>query len=264
MTNEEFYGEEYRSMKAAERQLLEEIARYGGYEEQKRCRKVIEYCRSRIKSPESMTEKLRKRGLPVTREAALTKVHDAVGIRVICPFFDDIYRTAEWLKGRKDFEILEVKDYIAHPKESGYRSYHIILRLKDGPGQGVTAEVQIRTIALDFWASLEHRLKYKRSVDSGDLICRELKRCADEIASLDLAMQTIKDMISEDISGRNARRRSKYDAVALRPAELRLAEPRGVELRSAGAVRQRNNTSSFNRRDARCFNPQAPSVSGTD
>ncbi len=200
MTYEEFYGDAYKQMKAAELQVLEAIAQYSGLDEQQRGRRSIEYCRSRIKSPESMTEKLKKRGLPVTREAALTEVHDAVGVRIICPFFDDIYRTAEWLKSREDFEILEVKDYITYPKESGYRSYHIIFRSLEGAGKGITVELQIRTIALDFWASLEHQLKYKKEVDHDEIICRALRRCADEIASVDLSMQAIKDLISGSVA----------------------------------------------------------------
>ena len=197
MTYEEFYGEEYRRLKAAELQVLEAIAQYSGRDEQRRGERSIEYCRSRIKSPESMMQKLKKRGLPVTREAALTEVHDAVGIRVICSFFDDVYRTAEWLKSREDFEILEVKDYIAYPKESGYRSYHIIFRILQGAGQGTVVELQIRTIALDFWASLEHELKYKKDVENDEMIGRALRKCADEIASVDLSMQTIRDRLSE-------------------------------------------------------------------
>ena len=200
MTYEEFYKDAYGKMKAAEMQVLETIAQYSGRDEQQRGQRSIEYCRSRIKSPESMEAKLKKRGLPVTLKAALTEVHDAVGVRVICPFFDDIYRTAEWTKGREDFEILEIKDYIAYPKDSGYRSYHIIFRILEGPGKGVTVELQIRTIALDFWASLEHQLKYKKEVDHDELICRALKQCADEIASVDLSMQTIRDLISGSVA----------------------------------------------------------------
>lgn len=156
------------------------------------------YCTSRIKSPESMKNKLKKRGCPQTCESALSNVRDAIGVRAVCSFFDDVFALARWLCERPEFKVLNQKDYISYPKPNGYRSYHLILQLLDGPGAGLFVEIQLRTIAIDFWASLEHQLKYKHSITHENLIRDELKRCADEIASIDLSMQTIRDLIEND------------------------------------------------------------------
>lgn len=112
----------------------------------------------------------------------------------VCAFTDDVYRVASWLSARPEIRVKTVKDYIATPKPNGYRSYHLILTLTDGPGAWMTAEVQLRTIAADFWAALEHQMKYKHTVKHE----HELKRCADEIASVDLSMQTIWELLSEN------------------------------------------------------------------
>lgn len=158
------------------------------------------YCTSRIKSPESMKNKLKKHGYPLTCESALTNVRDAIGIRAICSFSDDVFALARWLCERLEFNVINQKDYISYPKPNGYRSYHLILHLVDGPGGGLFAEIQLRTIAIDFWASLEHQLKYKHEITHEALIRSELKRCADEIASIDLSMQTIRDLIDDNFS----------------------------------------------------------------
>ena len=133
-----------------------------------------------------MCRKLAQRGQPQTRQAALTRVRDAVGVRVICGFQDDVYQVARWLEDQAAFSVLETKDYISYPKENGYRSYHLILGLRAG----------LRTIAIDFWASLEHQLKYKRQVPHARLVREELRRCADEIASVDLSMETIRELLA--------------------------------------------------------------------
>lgn len=156
----------------------------------------ILYIKTRIKTPESMMEKLKKRGLTEDSHTALANTHDAIGIRVICSFVENVYSIAGWLEQRKDIQILEKKDYIAYPKPNGYRSLHLIIQFKENHLKGITAEIQIRTIAIDFWAALEHQMKYKRNVEHEETIRRELKRCADEIASVDLSMQTIRDIIS--------------------------------------------------------------------
>jgi putative GTP pyrophosphokinase len=160
----------------------------------------IEHCKARIKSAESMKEKLVRRNLPVTVESAINKIHDAAGIRVICTFLDDIYWVVNMLKNQQDIKIISEKDYIHSPKPNGYRSYHIILQVPLHLEYGIQmifCEVQIRTIAMDCWASLEHRMKYKKHVLNQEMVIRELKRCADEIASTDLNLQTICDMIKE-------------------------------------------------------------------
>ena len=160
----------------------------------------IEYITSRVKTEESMKEKLKRKNLPVNLENALTKVYDAAGIRIICAYIDDVYAVVKMLKKFKDLKLLEEKDYIKNPKSNGYRSYHIIFQVPldiAGEVHPVNIEIQIRTIAMDFWASLEHQMKYKKDVKNQKLIVEELKRCADEIATTDINMLTIRNMINE-------------------------------------------------------------------
>lgn len=161
-------------------------------------RDPVEHCKGRIKSAESMMEKLSKKGLPVTAEAALTEVYDAVGIRIVCQFVDDVYQMVDILKRQEDIEIIKEKDYIANPKENGYRSYHLIVSIPvhlPDCTRNLYAEIQLRTIAMDCWAALEHELRYKKTVANPELLAEELKRCSDEMASTDLTMQTIRRML---------------------------------------------------------------------
>ena len=154
----------------------------------------IEHCKARIKTPESARAKLRRAGLPEDGAAALKALHDVVGVRLVCTFPDSVYQVAAAL--RAEYPSAEVRDYIRSPKPNGYRSYHMLLRFPaHGRGPAVTAEVQLRTIAMDCWASLEHQLKYKRHIRNQELIVGELRRCADELASADLRMQTIHELI---------------------------------------------------------------------
>ena len=162
-------------------------------------RDPIEYITSRIKSEKSMKEKLERKNLPVTLEAALNKIFDAVGIRIICSYIDDVYEIVKMLKQYKDLKVIKEKDYIKNPKENGYRSYHIVFQMKldmAGEIKPVFIEIQIRTIAMDFWSSLEHQMKYKKNIENQDIIVKELKRCADDIATNDINMQTIRKMIN--------------------------------------------------------------------
>lgn len=147
MTDEEFYGQALAALKTAEQYLLGMIAEYPG--RQTSIRPVIS-CQSRIKSAESMLKKLENRGFKTDRRSALTDVFDAVGIRIICGFVDDVYKVAKWLEGKKELEIIQSKDYIAWPKPNGYRSYHLCLRICEGNASGALAEIQIRTMAIDF------------------------------------------------------------------------------------------------------------------
>ena len=163
-------------------------------------RDPIEYITSRVKSEESMKEKLKRKNLQVNLETALTKIYDAAGIRIICEYIDDVYSVVKMLKKFKDLKILQEKDYIKNPKENGYRSYHIVFEVPldiAGEIHPVNIEVQIRTIAMDFWASLEHEMKYKKNIKNQEMIVEELKRCADEIATTDINMQAIRNMINE-------------------------------------------------------------------
>ena len=162
-------------------------------------RDPIEYITSRVKSEESMKEKLHRKNLDVTLENALTKIYDAAGIRIICAYIDDVYEVANMLKKYKDLKLIKEKDYIKNPKPNGYRSYHLVFEVPldiAGEIHPVYVEIQIRTIAMDFWSSLEHQMKYKKDIKNQDLIVEELKRCADDIATNDINMQTIRNMIN--------------------------------------------------------------------
>jgi len=197
LKHEEFYGADYEILKTTEKRLMDLIELYSATKREKEGVKPIVYSCSRIKTPESMIEKLKKRGFEPTKEAALSEAFDAVGIRAVCAFAEDVYRLVRWLKQQKAIHIVTEKDYYEYPKPNGYRSYHILLRMTEEEIKGCHAEIQIRTIANDFWATLEHQLKYKKDMPNEKLIRSELKRCADEIASVDLSMQTIRDIIRE-------------------------------------------------------------------
>ena len=197
MTDQEFYGDAYPALLEAERTLREMIDRYQRKNVNPTGIKSVEKCLSRIKSFDSMIAKLERLNLDVTVQSALFEVYDAVGIRIICGFIDDVYRVAKWISLQSEIEIVSVRDYFDFPKPNGYRSYHMRVKLRTGTAAGVFAEIQIRTMAIDFWATLEHELKYKKTIHNEPLIRRELKRCADEIASTDLSMQTIRDFLEK-------------------------------------------------------------------
>lgn len=195
MTDEEFYGTAFPALREAERTLLEMVERYPAAAGNSAGIKPVEKCQSRIKTSKSMIEKLKRLNLEENVQSALSEVYDAVGIRIICGFMDDVYRVAEWISKQPEIEIIGQKDYITYPKPNGYRSFHMRVKLRTGISAGIFAEIQIRTMAIDFWATLEHELKYKKSIEQEALIRSELKRCADEIAATDLSMQTIRDIM---------------------------------------------------------------------
>ena len=162
-------------------------------------RNPIQMIKSRVKKPESIIEKLHRRGFPISVESVRENLYDVAGIRVICSFVDDIYTVAEMLARQDDINVLMVKDYIRCPKVNGYRSYHMIIEVPvffSDRRENMRVEVQIRTIAMDFWASLDHQLKYKKSfVDLNGEISGELKQCADVIAQTDNKMLEIRKRI---------------------------------------------------------------------
>lgn len=201
MTDEAFYGRALDTLRTAEQYLKDMIAGYPAEPDSKLAFSPVVNCRSRIKSAESMMKKLKNRGFQSDLDSALTDVYDAVGVRIICGFADDVYKIAAWLEDQEGLEIMESKDYFARPKPNGYRSYHICLRICAGSAAGTLAEIQIRTMAIDFWATLEHKLKYKKEIPCEELIRKELKRCADEIAATDMSMQTIRDMLENGFCG---------------------------------------------------------------
>ena len=156
-------------------------------------RNPIHHIESRVKSPESIAAKLQKKGLPVTIASAMQNVNDIAGVRVVCSYIDDVYRVAEMLERQKDVEIIKRQDYIQTPNYNGYRSLHLDIRVPvylSDRTEYVVAEIQIRTIAMDFWASLEHDIRYK--ADKSTLpagINEEMFACADKIAEIDRQMQ---------------------------------------------------------------------------
>ncbi|MCD7836691.1 MAG: hypothetical protein LUG83_08625 [Lachnospiraceae bacterium] len=161
---------------------------------------LAEHVRIRIKSSQSLRGKLIKQGFDEDARTGLTVLSDIIGARIVAHFIGDVYEILECIKQSGLWEIINIKDYISNPKTNGYRSLHVILRLPSGSPdfEFIMAEIQIRTIAMDCWASLEHQMRYKKNIKNIDLISDELKRCADEMASTDLSMQTIREMIRPD------------------------------------------------------------------
>ncbi len=163
-------------------------------------RNPIEMIESRVKEPASIIEKMNRKGYELSIEGIETNLNDVAGVRVICSFVEDIYYLASMLSAQDDLEVLMVKDYIRHPKKNGYRSLHLIIQIPiflSSEKKYMRVEVQFRTIAMDFWASLDHKLKYKKNVKNPELIVSELRKCADIISRVDLRMQEIRNMIEE-------------------------------------------------------------------
>lgn len=167
-------------------------------------RNPFESIETRLKSPESIMDKLRRKGLELTLSNIEENLFDVAGIRVVCAFQEDIYKLAELLTRQDDIRLIRTKDYIKCPKENGYRSLHLILEipifLADGK-KYMKVEVQFRTIAMDFWASVDHKLRYKKVIENEGEILRKLKRCATVISELDQEMQDIRNMIEKSESG---------------------------------------------------------------
>lgn len=164
-------------------------------------RNPFESIKSRIKTPRSILEKLQRKGYEISVKGIEENLADVAGIRVICSFPDDIYATAKMLTDQDDIRVLEVKDYIINPKPNGYRSLHLILEVPiflSNEKKNMKVEVQFRTIAMDFWASLEHKLKYKKNIENAEEISKELQRCAEASSQLDLRMQALRDRIEAE------------------------------------------------------------------
>lgn len=161
-------------------------------------RNPFESIKTRLKSPVSLIDKLERKGLDISVENIEKHISDVAGVRVICSFPDDIYELAELLINQDDITLIRKKDYIENPKENGYRSLHLILEVPiflSGGKKYRRVEVQFRTIAMDFWASLDHKLRYKKDLENPEEIARQLKDCADSIAVLDKEMQRIRNQI---------------------------------------------------------------------
>lgn len=158
----------------------------------------IEHIKSRLKTPESIVKKLKRDGQEVTIENMVDKLSDIAGIRIICSFTQDIYQIADMLARQEDVTVLYVKDYIRQPKPNGYKSYHMVVTipiyLTDGPVE-TKVEIQIRTVAMDFWASLEHKIYYKFEGNAPVCLQAELKACADMVDMLDAKMFSLNQLI---------------------------------------------------------------------
>ena len=162
----------------------------------------INAIKSRIKTPRSIVGKLKRRGFSVTLQSMMDNLNDIGGIRVICPFIQDIYTVADMLMRQSDLTLIEKKDYIKNPKESGYRSLHLIIEIPiflQNEKRRMKVEVQLRTIAMDFWASVEHKLRYKKNIpdSEAEILALELSDCANQLAQLDDKMEQIKKRIVE-------------------------------------------------------------------
>jgi Uncharacterized protein conserved in bacteria len=158
----------------------------------------IEHITSRIKSPQSIAKKLRHNNRELTVENIVKYVNDVAGIRIICSFTSDIYRIADLISKQNDIKLLKVKDYIMCPKENGYTSYHMIISIPvflSDRTVDTKVEIQIRTIAMDFWASLEHKIYYKFEGNAPEHISKELKECSDIVAYLDQKMLSLNEEI---------------------------------------------------------------------
>ncbi|MCM1046304.1 MAG: GTP pyrophosphokinase family protein [Candidatus Gastranaerophilales bacterium] len=158
----------------------------------------IEHIKARIKTPESIVKKLKRRGYESTIENMVKHVNDIAGVRVICSFTSDIYRIADMISEQKDIKVVGVKDYITFPKASGYKSYHMIVTIPVYLSDRIVdtkVEIQIRTVAMDFWASLEHKIHYKFEGDAPEHIENELIECAKLVSDLDARMLSLNEEI---------------------------------------------------------------------
>lgn len=165
----------------------------------------IEHIKARIKSPESIVKKLKKHGYESTIQNMVKYVNDIAGVRVICSFTSDIYRIAEMLINQSDIKVCSVKDYILNPKESGYKSYHLIVTVPIFLSDRIIdakVEIQIRTVAMDFWASLEHKIYYKFEGNAPEHITRELVECAMMVSDLDAKMLSLNEEVRNLIESR--------------------------------------------------------------
>lgn len=162
---------------------------------------LIEYIKKRIKTPESIVKKLKRDGYDVTVENMVNYINDIAGIRIVCSFTSDIYRLAEMIGKQNDLTVVSIKDYIKNPKASGYKSFHMHVTIPIFLSDRVVdtkVEIQIRTIAMDFWASLEHKIYYKFEGNAPDYISRDLRACAEIVSDLDAKMLQLNEAILEE------------------------------------------------------------------
>ena len=174
----------------------------------------FQHVQTRIKTPESIVKKLRRYGHETSIENMVRYINDIAGVRLICSFTSDIYRLAEMIGNQSDLKVLSIKDYIKNPKESGYKSYHMLVSVPIFLSDSVVdtkVEIQIRTIAMDFWASLEHKIYYKFEGNAPDYISRELKECAKMVSELDDKMLSLNEAIQACMIRDDQRKESMED-----------------------------------------------------
>ncbi len=172
----------------------------------------IEHIKTRIKTPESIVKKLKRYGYEVSIENMIEYINDIAGVRLICSFTSDIYRLAAMIGNQTDLKVLTIKDYIKTPKESGYKSYHMLVSVPIFLSDSVVetkVEIQIRTIAMDFWASLEHKIYYKFEGNAPEYISRELRDCAEMVSGLDEKMLSLNNAIQECLSREETAKKQK-------------------------------------------------------
>ena len=182
----------------------------------------IEHIKTRVKTPESIVKKLRKNGYEISIENMVKYVNDIAGVRLICSFTSDIYRLAEMIGNQSDLKVLSIKDYIKNPKESGYKSYHMLVSVPIYLSDSVVdtkVEIQIRTIAMDFWASLEHKIYYKFEGNAPEYISRDLRECAEMVSSLDEKMLSLNEAIQKCLEEQEAERMRRRKSLAVRCTE---------------------------------------------
>ena len=195
----DFYGERLIFLEGIIKEFLSCMEMIRRYQAGMGRRDPVSSVQARIKSAASMKQKLARAGLPVTADSALREVRDAAGVRLICPFIQDIYQTAALIRDIPGVQVVAEKDYIHAPKPNGYRSLHLIVHVPVFLSEGkliLPVEVQIRTIAMDFWASLEHQLRYKETAHVPEELNRQLLDAANRIAALDGDMQHIHDQMA--------------------------------------------------------------------
>ena len=211
----------------------------------------IEHIKARIKTPESIVKKLKRYGQESTIDNMVKYINDIAGIRIICSFTSDIYRIADMIRDQKDIQVIAVKDYITYPKASGYKSYHMIVSIPvylSDRTVDTKVEIQIRTIAMDFWASLEHKIYYKFEGNAPDYLEQELKACADMADMLDNKMFSLNQAITKI-----AEEQAKEKEAAKVAEEMKKAEredvPAGTEQEPKDGKRS-GEAASGNRKEA--------------
>lgn len=175
----------------------------------------IEHIKTRIKTPESIVKKLKRYGYETSIENMVKYINDIAGVRLICSFTSDIYRLAEMIGNQSDLKVLSIKDYIKNPKVSGYKSYHMLVSVPIFLSDSVVdtkVEIQIRTIAMDFWASLEHKIYYKFEGHAPEYISRDLQECAEMVSALDEKMLSLNEAILACVEEANQQKEAEEGA----------------------------------------------------